>query len=814
MPEDDDALRPSNADAQSTGGDFVALLDSEFVDEEYLSRAFGLSRTQRTDFAERYGLLPVGERPQLSPFFDAAWYLDQYEDVRRAGVDPLLHFVTYGVFELRSPHPLISMQRIYDDNRELFYREGGCRSLARVLRENLSNPSEYFDVEFYLDRYPQAREHQGGALHHFLEHGKGEWLSPNPYFDPEWYATRNPDLPKDSFAVLRYFIESPARPAAAPGSAPVESETTRAVVVVLGMHRSGTSLCSHVLSALGVDMGETIEPVPSNPRGQWERVELRELQDRVLELFDRGYHSPKHDLPLPDCWWVDPQVRAVQPEIEALLRQQMASGRLFGFKDPRTARLLPMWRQIFRSLGLAPKFVLCLRTPAQVARSLEARDGLDPELGEYRGFVYMGDIFRSWPEDICVIEYEDWFPQPEENLKKLAGFLDIPWNGAPIDISEIVDRRLRHDDPGRGEARNPVVRSLYALARRLVHDPAARGVIAEIVKLSAVQQNQESGEKISPITGDERFGRWPRKGPFFHGPLTPNVFSYWDKPDLTPIQPFIDDWRRHFPAFTILGDPDIESLLREFFPQDLEMYRRIRIPSAKSDVALLLALYKYGGLHIDCHCRVRDAEIIRELLRSLDVWEVILYDKIRTAEPRPATLIFPINSILFARRHSEIIYKTAETVLRNLNSHWERERSEGFVPYDIWGLTLPGSLHEVLIVDTEVPISRVRPEYVARVRFIPEGEGEPITRYMNHSYRRPEIHWSVRQEREVLFAEDGRMDDSAEPLPASSDSLQQEFEHEVSRHAAAIAGRLQVLDAEIARAAPDTPGKPSWAKPS
>ena len=36
----------------------------------------------------------------------------------------------------------------------------------------------------------------------------------------------------------------------------------RPIVLVMGMHRSGTSLCSHILSALGVDMADDIGDDP------------------------------------------------------------------------------------------------------------------------------------------------------------------------------------------------------------------------------------------------------------------------------------------------------------------------------------------------------------------------------------------------------------------------------------------------------------------------------------------------------------------------------------------------------------------------
>jgi hypothetical protein len=232
MSDNDRTASPADEGARSTVEDFGRLLDCDLLDNDYLSRAFRLSRSERSEFAERYGRLSVGERPALSPFFDAAWYLGQYEDIRLAGIDPFLHFAEHGIFELRSPHPMISMRRIYDDNRALFYREGGCRSLLRVLRENLSDPSDCFDVKFYLDRYPEARVHAGGALGHFLEKGKSEWRLPNADFDPEWYAERYPDLPKDSVAVLRHFID----PAAAsvdpqsPSRAPSQPAAGRTVL--------------------------------------------------------------------------------------------------------------------------------------------------------------------------------------------------------------------------------------------------------------------------------------------------------------------------------------------------------------------------------------------------------------------------------------------------------------------------------------------------------------------------------------------------------------------------------------------------------
>src|SRR5207247_4320671 len=96
------------------------------------------------------------------------------------------------------------------------------------------------------------------------------------------------------------------------------------------------------------------------------------------------------------------------------------------FKDPRTARLLPLWRQIFTELALELKIVVCLRNPVQVARSLNDRDGLPLDVGEYRWFTYMAEMYEHLDnDDVCTIEYEAWFRQTSDNAKKLVRFLGL-----------------------------------------------------------------------------------------------------------------------------------------------------------------------------------------------------------------------------------------------------------------------------------------------------------------------------------------------------------------------------------------------------
>jgi mannosyltransferase OCH1-like enzyme len=228
------------------------------------------------------------------------------------------------------------------------------------------------------------------------------------------------------------------------------------------------------------------------------------------------------------------------------------------------------------------------------------------------------------------------------------------------------------------------------------------------------------------------------------------IFSYWDRNDLGPINEFIIDWCTHFPNFHVFGDSEVEPMIARYFSECQDMFRRIRIPACKSDLALLLALYVYGGLFVDCHCGVRDPDTIRTLMDKLGTYEIILYDRDNSSRPDLNGRLYPLNSVLFARPHSEIILDCATRAFRNCAAHWKAEKEHGFIKYGIWLLTGPGVLHERLLGPSR---TQLRSDCADKVLFIPEADSSaPIGRYMHYSYRLPGMHWSERQQREPLFS--------------------------------------------------------------
>ena len=127
-----------------------------------------------------------------SGLFDRNWYLERNPDVRRSGVNPLLHYLRHGAFEGRDPNPLFDSDWYLDQNRDV--RAAGVNPLVHYLRHGAAegrDPNPSFDGDRYLDRNLDVRAAGMNPLVHYLRYGAAEGRDPNPVFEsgrglPQW----------------------------------------------------------------------------------------------------------------------------------------------------------------------------------------------------------------------------------------------------------------------------------------------------------------------------------------------------------------------------------------------------------------------------------------------------------------------------------------------------------------------------------------------------------------------------------------------------------------------------------------------------
>ena len=200
------------------------------------------------------------------------------------------------------------------------------------------------------------------------------------------------------------------------------------LVLVLGMHRSGTSLLGGVLQHLGLALpGEVIAADQHNPAGYFEWDQIVAIQERLLIDLERWWPSAQGCLPLPSDWLLHPATLAAREQIRALLApEQLQQQGPWGLKDPRCSRLLPLWIELAEGLGLPLRLVLACRDPAEVATSLVHRDGpitgMDYNRAQQLWWVHNRDVLQVAAAarlPVTVIDYGRWFSAPDQQLSYL-----------------------------------------------------------------------------------------------------------------------------------------------------------------------------------------------------------------------------------------------------------------------------------------------------------------------------------------------------------------------------------------------------------
>jgi ubiquinone/menaquinone biosynthesis C-methylase UbiE len=214
------------------------------------------------------------------------------------------------------------------------------------------------------------------------------------------------------------------------------------------MHRSGTSALTGVLSLLGIHPGDNLLPAMKdvNPKGFWEHAEIVSIHDRLLASLNSSWDD---ETPLPDQWWLLPVVAPFRDKIIGILRRDFGAPPIWLIKDPRMCRLLPMWLNILQGLNCHPLFVIALRHPVEVARSLLKRDGITEEASCLLWLTHMLEaeyLTRGQPR--VFVTYENLLTDWRKTVSNIIETLPLPCplaleTVAP-EINAFLDPALRH----------------------------------------------------------------------------------------------------------------------------------------------------------------------------------------------------------------------------------------------------------------------------------------------------------------------------------------------------------------------------------
>lgn len=301
---------------------------------------------------------------------------------------------------------------------------------------------------------------------------------------------------------------------------------------IVGMRRSGTSSVCLALSRLGVFFGESARLLPGdafNEEGYWEHQELCSALRKFRASL--GLISVEYDL-TPDDWRERPQTEhwlgVWQDRLE---REFLPSSTPWAWKEPDASLALPFVREASTRVGAELSLLICVRNPASVARSDQARSGSVPEqtvgawlahtlaaLRESRGVarrVVLFEEFLSSPGKVLTPVVQDLGLSPSEEA----------WKAAEGSIRQ----DLAHHRLG-AEALAPypdLVRQTYELCLR-----AAQGIDAVEGEIDALYEEYLAWRKMfsrRPVETVQAMAQWPSAAEFAHAHASYRLGEGWRK---------------------------------------------------------------------------------------------------------------------------------------------------------------------------------------------------------------------------------------------------------------------------------------------
>ncbi|MDH3324198.1 MAG: sulfotransferase [Candidatus Peregrinibacteria bacterium] len=206
-------------------------------------------------------------------------------------------------------------------------------------------------------------------------------------------------------------------------------------IIILGMHRSGTSVISKIIYSLDVDLGKhLIEPSHDNKEGFYENRDIVRLNNYLLAKAGGMWHSPpskENIIKLRGNKSIEKVIKKV------ILRNQ---NDLWGFKDPRTSLTLRLLIPFIKN----PYFIICYRDKNSVAKSLYKREGISIKRGLFLWNIYNNSIKKFIKENNKIpsleINFEKLIENEKRETERIKKFL-----GIKKQTGKFVNKKLIHN---------------------------------------------------------------------------------------------------------------------------------------------------------------------------------------------------------------------------------------------------------------------------------------------------------------------------------------------------------------------------------
>lgn len=195
-------------------------------------------------------------------------------------------------------------------------------------------------------------------------------------------------------------------------------------IVVLGMHRGGTSLIGDVIHRWGAYAGQEsklLRADENNLQGYWEYIPLINFNDNLLNSIGSTWLVPPGS-EAEETLAARASEAAYKEPAEQLVREMQAGQGHWFWKDPRLTVLLPFWKRIWDEAI----YVVAVRHPLEIAMSVRKRDHVPLSASLLIWQQYMLQCLRhtEGSKQRIFVKYEKLIQSPLEECTRLSAFLN------------------------------------------------------------------------------------------------------------------------------------------------------------------------------------------------------------------------------------------------------------------------------------------------------------------------------------------------------------------------------------------------------
>lgn len=288
----------------------------------------------------------------------------------------------------------------------------------------------------------------------------------------------------------------------------VHSDATATGVIVAGMHRSGTSALTRVLSILGAELPKTLmQAGADNPKGFWESTQVADLNESLLSSLGSSWDDVLAFLLRRDGLRNQPHTIG---RIAEVLGSEFSLTQLFVLKDPRLALLLDAWVAAFKEKQLAARIVIAVRNPLEVASSLAARNqfSVGRSLLLWLSYSLSAErASRNLPR--VIVSYQDLIDDWRGVARRIESEFGLRFTGwtptAELEIDAFVSPHERHEVSSAEllRSRADVVRWVKDTYEWMLE--AARGENPAPARLDAIAAEAEVAIRVfAPLISEQR----------------------------------------------------------------------------------------------------------------------------------------------------------------------------------------------------------------------------------------------------------------------------------------------------------------------